>query len=94
MSKVTERIVARPKAEKDMTRNMLSIVAAALQGMVIGLQIALLVILGVIPVSLHTALPGGDLFFQGFAMTVGALVGAIGAVAALIIRQERDHRRQ
>jgi hypothetical protein len=93
MSKVTERVVARPKAENDKTRNVLAIVAGALQGMVIGLQVALLVILGAIPAGLYAALPGGDLFFQGFAMTTGALVGAIGAVGAIIVRQERENRR-
>jgi hypothetical protein len=94
MSKVTERAVARPEAEKDKTRNVPSIIAGALQGMVIGLQIALLAILGVIPASLYAALPGGDLFFQGFAMATGALAGATGAVAAITVRQERENRGQ
>jgi hypothetical protein len=93
MSKVMERAVARPKAEKDRTGNVLLIMAGALQGVVIGLQVALLAILGVIPAGLYAALPGGDLFLQGFTMTIGALVGAIGAVAAIIVRQERQNRR-
>lgn len=94
MSKVTERVAARPAAEKDNPRLMLSIMAGALQGMVIGLQIALLVILGFIPAGLFAFLPGGNLFLQGFAMIAGALVGATGAMAAILIRQERRKDRR
>lgn len=94
MSRVMERVAARPRTEEKKSHRGLSIVAGALQGLVIGLQIALLLIWSDIPAVLQAALPGDESFFLAFAMVTGGLAGAIGTVGALIAGDEREKRNQ
>jgi hypothetical protein len=72
---------------------MLSVVAGGLQGMVIGLQIALLAILGAIPTGWFGSLPFGEPRFNTLALAVGALAGATIVVVAILVGERKAGRR-
>jgi hypothetical protein len=93
MNRVSERTASATREDAGKSVSTLSIVAGGLQGLVIGLQIAVLAILGAIPADWFGPLPVGEPFFNSFLLTTGALIGAVVAVAAVTLGKQKGNRK-
>jgi hypothetical protein len=94
MNRVSERAAGATRKEARQSLSLLSIVAGGLQGMVIGLQIALLAILGAIPATWFGSLPVGEPWFNSFLLTAGALAGAVVTAVAVMVSERRAGRKR
>jgi hypothetical protein len=93
MNRVSERTAGATSEDARNSLSILSIVAGGLQGLVIGVQIAILVILGAIPASWFGPLPVGEPLFNSFLLTTGALAGAVIAIATVAFSQRKASRK-